>query len=640
MAFLKFEKMYTIKEIVGTNGRDGFLDKESPKREPAKYSDYEGQVDYPEVEDVKERLCTKKKLLDKIKDPSSPINGGIRVKEGEEKPEYDHLILDLSSYATEEERKAVYEIVGDCLRNPDFDFNRNQGEKGIQNISLRGSRAVLDMGIHENTGYTHAHFLVMHHTVEAETSKVQQRCSMSKAEFSNPQIEEINKALRDRGFAELEAQVRYGVEVEESKPGTKERFRRPEKDTLEAAQSILGADESPETANPEQVKQSIEETIESFANNRDQSMASGIDDADYRRALIRREHENTRGLIESKIEEIARLKSNAAALELAYESLSHVKGLRENLAQKTDELNKANEGIEKLKEVLVSQKDEISVISQEKEVLENSLIELEGVKNTEIQGLKEELKEVSSKLEEVSSEFDSLSEEKDLLQKEFEGLAGKNAQLELDLDVKTQETETLKGRLKEVEEKLLSAENLISAEKEARMKAENQVSSLSEKLEKAETEFKGLRKETDGLRDQVNEEKLARSKAEGKLESLETSFKTFQESAEKQFESMQKRFDEQIKMLKSETKETKKALDTDLKEAKAETKELATELAKADPSRRAELNRRFGIGRTKSTQKPTQAEQEVTVTGNKEDKSPKTSSSAPDKDKDDNEPDR
>lgn len=603
MAFIKLQASYSSSGIVGRDGKGGFVETDSFDREPVTYSDYKNEPTVVTKDDLRKMLLTKEDLYKMANDPDAEYKSRILApKEGD--LAYDHITVDLSSYATKEDQQLAHQVIGDALRNPDFDYSYNKGKNAVNEprpvvVPLHGKRAVVDMGIHRNTGYPHAQFLVMVHSVNDDKT-ISASASFRKREFSGQQIEEINRKLEQRGLARLEPTIQENPDMrrpqEASKSGS--RARRPEQDTVEATNALI------ETASVDENESSVEETkaiLEETFEERDRQANVGMDEDQLRKIQIDRELNGTRALLEQRIEEINRLRSNAKALELARSTIEENQQLR-------GDLKLAEQDINKLKTIASIQQQTITDFKEAKEQLEATIEQERADSHQAIQVLREEVLETKESLEKTSKEFDDLSVEHDELKKSLDSQTAKMQQMELDFKAKE---EDLTAKIDD----LTSGKQILLADKEE----------LTSKLSASEQKSAQLEARVKTLLEEVDKERQAKVTAESKVEALENSFRTFQERSDQQFAAMQARFDDQLRRLEeSQAKqitelkaEQKRDLDSKLSaaeqvsqqrvdkrnaELEAAAREATREIAKTNPEKAQELERRFSIERTRDTQ--------------------------------------
>lgn len=600
MAFAKIQASYSVAGVIGRDGRGGFVELDSFRREVATYEDFRTERTVVSADDLRQLLLTKEDLYNMANGPDAEYKSRIAAPQ-EDDQIYDHVTFDLASYRTDEERKLAHEIIGDALRNPDFDYSYNKGKNASGEpsrvvVPLHGKRAVVDMGIHYNTGYAHCQFLVMSHTVNHDKT-ISASASFRKREFSGAQINEINQRLEARGLARLEPNIQENPDLRQpSKSGS--RARRPEQDTVEATNALI------ETASVDENESSVEETkaiLEETFEERDRQANVGMDEDQLRKIQIDRELNGTRALLEQRIEEINRLRSNAKALELARSTIEENQQLR-------GDLKLAEQDINKLKTIASIQQQTITDFKEAKEQLEATIEQERADSQQAIQVLREEVLETKESLEKTSKEFDDLSVEHDELKKSLDSQTAKMQQMELDFKAKE---EDLTAKIDD----LTSGKQILLADKEE----------LTSKLSASEQKSAQLEARVKTLLEEVDKERQAKVTAESKVEALENSFRTFQERSDQQFAAMQARFDDQLRRLEeSQAKqitelkaEQKRDLDSKLSaaeqasqqrvdkrnaELEAAAREATREIAKTNPEKAQELERRFSIERTRDTQ--------------------------------------
>ncbi|XP_073972840.1 uncharacterized protein isoform X6 [Rhodnius prolixus] len=303
--------------------------------------------------------------------------------------------------------------------------------------------------------------------------------------------------------------------------------------------------------------------------------------------LKKMEEEKTKEVMEKTAREMDALK---AELESTKSKLSRLTKDEKDLNAKKEkdlaDLNKTIKDLENDKVKLKKDADKYKASAEkEKQKLQDSQTEFVNTKKdltTEIEKLKQEIKQsalalgdIDSLKKKISSLTDELDEEKkqtETLEKQLDTAKKTGAastKLTKETEDKTKKIEELEKKVRETEEKLKKAEKLGTTRKEKLTKLEKENSELNKKMVDIEKEKETLNEETKSLKTKFEE-------SESKIKSLEEEVETKSKEIKKLEKGVHEKEDA-VKETKTTTSKATKEI-SQLKEELASAKASITEL--------------------------------------------------------------
>jgi len=623
MAFMRHEKSYTMKGVVGEGGKGGFVSSPSPWREEATYSDFrttEGPVVVTK-DNVRDYLLSKEDLWNLIQDPDSGFKSRINQPQ-ETDIVYDHVEFDLSTYTTEEDQKKAHKVIGDCLRYPDFEWVKNAGNDRFQTKKISGDRAVLDMGIHRNTNYPHAQFLVATNTVNKDKT-ISAAFSLSDRTFAGNQLNEINKKLQANGLAPLETSVKENPSLSKSDAAA-QAIRRPKADTMEATAAILNQKETPAVDGEELTENTVEEVVQQFSEKRRQESTTSMDEGLLHRGIVERQFEHTKALMAARLEEISMLKAQADAYAKALEYIEENAQLKADLQHAKKDIDLLKAGMEELfnekeqvKADLTAQIEQNNVAHQaaldaQREHYEGRIMEIQAEMGGEIANLKDTVVEKDQEIEGLAKDVELVTEERDEVLEKFE---------KLDTEFKTAAFD-FEEKMREAEDKIRNAGQELAAT--AAVKED-----VTKQLAKAEDKNEDLAKKLEKMQEELEQERATRAKIEGKFEVVEENFDKYRAQVDSQFKELTSRFEKQLadtvstkngeldrlrtayeaqfqskldELAQRAAQNVEDRVNERTAQLESAAKEMASRLDAKEPNASAEIRQRYGLDRVRNTE--------------------------------------
>lgn len=628
MAFMRNLKSYTMKGVVGEGGKGGFVSSPSPFREGATYSDFrttEGPVPVNK-DNVRDHILSKDDLWKLIQDPDSGYTARIQQPK-ETDIVYDHVEFDLSTYESVEDQKKAHKIIGDCLRYPDFEWVKNAGGDRFQTKRIYGDRAVLDMGIHRNTNYPHAQFLVATNTVNKDKT-ISAAFSLSDRTFAGNQLTEINKKLVEAKLAPLETSVKENPMF--AKDAANQAIRRPKSDTMEATAAILN-NEPQAVEGEEQAENTVEAVVQQFSEKRRQESTTSMDEGLLHRGVVEQQFEYTKALMASKLEEISLLKAQADAYGKALQYIEENAQLKADLQAAKKDITDLMGNYEELfneKESILAEKEKVTTdlqqqieqnnaaheaaLAAQRDQYEGRIMEIQAEMGAEISNLKDTVVEKEQEIDGLSKDVEHISDERDEVLKKFDKLDEEFKTAVFDFD----------SKMRDAEEKLrTSGQELaaVSAVKE----------DVTKQLAKAEDKNEDLAEKVEKLHEELEQERSTRAKIEGKFEAVAENFDKYRAQVDTQFKDLTERFEKQL----AETVSTKNGEMERLRSAyeaqfqskldelaqraaqnvedrvtertaqlESAAKEMASRLDAKEPNASTEIRQRYGLDRVRNTE--------------------------------------